>query len=357
MKILILISSLEGGGAERVANRLANGLSERHEVYIMPFSRAEKAFPLSERVRIVNAGIWDLRKNHGTWRYVTYLISLVYGYFRLSAFRLLSRPDVTLSFLNKLNLLNVFALGGGRKVMSERNNPKKKGKWAFRSASFAYRFADKVVFQTDTVRNMFPEMIRSKGVVIPNPVEVDCTSVFSDSRKIVTAGRLKGQKNHALLIRAFAVFALDHPDHTLHIYGKGPLLDELGRLVSGLSLESRVFLEGYRSDIHEAIRDAEQFVLSSDFEGMSNSLIEAMMMGLPCISTDYEGAGELLAGSGACLLTPVGDADALAVAMASLADNPSFRASLSVKAVEFSGRFSMERVLNEWEEVLRCMKK
>ncbi|MCR5464810.1 MAG: glycosyltransferase [Bacteroidales bacterium] len=349
MKILILISSLEGGGAERIASRVASALAERNEVHIMPFSFASSPYPISDKVHIDNAGLFDLRKK--SLLPFRFLISVIFGYFYLSFIRLRFRPDVTLSFLIKPSLLNAFALGGGRKVMSERNNPRKKGERHFCMACLAYRHADKVIFQSDTVRNMFPEEIRRKGVVIPNPVEVSCKA-SGDSHKIVASGRLRPQKNFALLIKAFSYFLESHPDHTLHIYGKGPLEEELRRLVSELSLDGKVFIEGYVDRIHEAIRDAEMFVLSSDFEGMPNALLEAMMMGLPCVTTAFEGAEELFGDSESCLMVPAGDEMALAGAMSKLDEEPLFRESLARRAREFSNRFSMEKVIPLWEKEL-----
>ena len=349
MKVLILISSLEGGGSERIATRVASALAESHEVHIMPFSVAKHPYPLSRKVRIDSAGLFDLReKSILSFRFV---ISVIYGYFYLSIIRLRFRPDVTLSFLKKVNLLNAFAFGGGKKIMSERNNPRRKGARHFRTACFAYRFADKVIFQSETVKGMFPDSIQKKGVVLPNPVAVTCKAV-GGSHKIVTSGRLKGQKNHSLLIKAFALFLKNHPDYSLHIFGKGPLEMELKLLSSELSLDGSVFFEGYVEKIHEAISDAEMFVLPSDYEGMPNALLEAMMMGLPCVTTSFEGAEELLGDSGCCLRVPIGDKVALADAMSRIADDPNLRSSLSQKGIMFSGRFTVDRVIPLWEKGL-----
>ena len=104
--------------------------------------------------------------------------------------------------------------------------------------------------------------------------------------------------------------------------------------------------------IHESIRDAEMFVLSSDFEGMPNALLEAMMMGLPCVTTAFEGAGELFGDSDSCLMVPVGDERAMAEAMAKLDDEPHFRDSLSNRGRMFAERFSTEKVIPLWEKEL-----
>ena len=350
MRILILISSLEGGGAERIATRVASALAENHKVHIMPFSKAStNPYPLSKKVKVDNAGLFDLRQ-HSRIPY-RWAISVAYAYVYLSVIRLFFRPDVTLSFLNKPNLLNAFALGPGRKIMSERNNPKKKGEQSFNAACKAYSVADKVFFQSKTVRDMFPEKIREKGVIVPNPVEVTCGKE-GQSLRIVASGRLRPQKNFPLLIKSFSRFVASHPGHTLHIYGKGPQEEELRQLIRDLSLDGKVYLEGYVDDIHEAIKDAEMFVLSSDYEGMPNALLESMMMGLPCVTTSFEGADELFGDSQSCLLVPVGDEIALSEAMSQLAEDKELRESLSRKALKFTERFSMEKVIPLWEEEL-----
>ena len=105
-------------------------------------------------------------------------------------------------------------------------------------------------------------------------------------------------------------------------------------------------------NIHEEIKEAEIFVLSSDFEGMSNALMEAMMMGLPCISTACTGSDELLKDGVNGLLTPVGDADALAKALSRLADNEKLRGTISKNAQLYSLDFEKEKVIRAWERIM-----
>ena len=111
-------------------------------------------------------------------------------------------------------------------------------------------------------------------------------------------------------------------------------------------------LEGFRTDIHEAIRDAEMFVLSSDFEGQSNALIEAMLMGIACISTACTGSDELIHDGVDGLLVPVGDAQALARAMCRLDGDPTLRASIERNAMQRAWEFSTENIVRKWERIL-----
>lgn len=353
-KILIVTNTLGHGGAQRVAVRLANALSVRHEVYLAFFSK-EINYTVSDKVRTLDIGeamgihnvIWPFRL-------------LVYQFFRLrgflffSRFRLREKPDATLSFLHRPDMLNILAPSPGIRVLSERNNPKMKDKVYFINSRVMFSLADRVVFQSETVRNMFPKAIRRKGTVIPNPVEVSCLATEPVGHKIVAVGRLHSQKNFPLLIRAFAMFSKDHPEHSLHIYGEGDDFHKLRMLVKELSLQEKVLFDGFQDDVHRAIRDAEMFVMSSDYEGMPNALLEALMMGLPCISTLFEGAGEFFSGKGseACLLTPLGDEKALSAAMAALADDPLRRRDLARKGAEYAQKYSIDEVIPLWESIL-----
>ena len=350
MKIIILTNVLSHGGAQRVAVTLANALSARHEVYMMTFSH-ESSYTLSDRVKFITIGYGKMRRR-GLLGPLTTTLARARGWLYFSRFRLRERPDVTLSFLHGADLLNLLSpSGGGKRIMSERNNPRGKDKGYFREARFAFRFADKVVFQSETVMNMYPADIRRKGVVIPNPVSVTCKAVGS-SKRIVTCGRIHSQKNHRLLIKAFSAFLPDHPEYTLHIYGEGELQKETEAFIASLSLQDKVFIERFKKDIHKYIADAGMFVLSSDYEGMPNALIEAMMMGIPCITTAFEGVEEFIGETGACLTTPVGDETALAKAMCEVADDGELRRTLASRGEALADKYSVENIVSLWEKEL-----
>ena len=350
-KVFIITNTLSHGGAQRVAVRLANALSVRHEVWLVFFVR-DITYPVADGVRLLDLGAaMKLREARRPFKFLSYQAARLRGFLYFSRIRLREKPDATISFLHKPDLLNLSAPGSGRKILSERNNPRKKEAGYFREACNRFRRADQVVFQSETVRNMFPEAIRNKGVVIPNPVEVNCPATVPAGHRIVAAGRLHPQKNFPLLIRAFSAFAAGHPGYTLHIYGEGDDYEELRTYIDSLPVRDSVFLEGFRSDVQEAIRDAEMFVMSSDYEGMPNALLEAMMMGLPCISTAFDGIREFV-GEDACLLTPVGDEAALASAMSTLSDDPLKRRELARRGAEEAKKYSLDNIIPRWEALL-----
>lgn len=350
-KIFILISRMFGGGAERVAVRLANELSANNDVSLLLFDK-QSGYPLSERVRIVDMGLSNVRLP-GLLKFLTSWYVMLIGIRFVSKIRQKERPDVTLSFLSSSNALNVLSKGSGKLVVSERNNPKGKGRLYFMKSIFSYSLADMVVFQSETVRRMFPKYIRNKGVVIPNPVVVESVANSSGrDKKIVTVGRIEIQKNQSMLVGAFGRFVKDHPDYSLHIYGQGEFRERLIEQIKSLGLEKSVFLHGYSHDVLDQISDAEFFVLSSNFEGMPNALIEAMMMGLPCVTTSFPGVEEFIGEDGACLTVPVGDEMALAGAMSELADNKELRKEIASKGAARSRIFASGNILPMWERAL-----
>ena len=124
------------------------------------------------------------------------------------------------------------------------------------------------------------------------------------------------------------------------------------KLIASLSLGNKVFIEGFELDVHKCIADARMFVLSSDYEGMPNALLEAMMMGLPCVTTSFEGSDEFFSGTDSCLMVPLKDELALADAMSRLADDDEFRSTLSERGEAFAQRYSPEHIIPLWEEAL-----
>ena len=180
-------------------------------------------------------------------------------------------------------------------IVSERNDPRNfQGKTITKLVSrYLMSKADGFVFQTNDACDFYKKY-KDRSVVIPNPVAdvpVILERLPNEQRDkvIVTAGRLVPQKNHEMLIKAFGKIAYRFPEYKLIIYGEGELKEKLQLLSRDLSMGDRVVFPGSVNDLHEKIKNAELFVLSSDFEGMPNALMEAMAMGITCISTDYCG--------------------------------------------------------------------
>jgi glycosyltransferase involved in cell wall biosynthesis len=153
--------------------------------------------------------------------------------------------------------------------------------------------------------------------------------------RILAVGNLKLQKNHALLLRAFAT--LPRRDARLMLLGRGPEEANLRALATALGIADKVIFAGFHRDPAPFYATADLFVLSSDHEGFGNVIVEALSFGLRVVSTDCPaGPAEILQGGRYGRLVPVGDAPALAQAMDEALNAPVDRAALIRRAADFA---------------------
>ena len=180
--------------------------------------------------------------------------------------------------------------------------------------------------------------------------------VYTGKRKhtVVAAGRLVEQKNHVNLFYAFRDFLHHYPDYVLHLYGQGELEQDLRELAEKLNIKESVIFEGFHENILNEIKDAGMYVLSSDYEGISNSLLEAMAMGMPVISTDCPSGGSKMCIQNGVngILVPVAESDALAAAMEKIASSEDFATQIGKEATKVRDRFSMQNIVEQWIELL-----
>ena len=247
-------------------------------------------------------------------------------------------------------------------IASERNNPYIKGesKFARLKASIPYGLASACVFQTRDALEYYAPMVQKKGRVIVNPLQLKEELVWTGmgNRTIVSVGRLDPQKNQKMLIDAFWMLHKDHPECTLDIYGEGSLRPQLQEQIDALGLQEAVCLRGYDKQVQKRVSEAGVFALSSDYEGMSNALIEALAMGVPSVSTDHPigGARWLIRDGDNGLLTPVGDADALYKAMAFLLEKPDQAAKMSEKGKQLRQTLSAHNIAREWLALIKTLR-
>ena len=168
--------------------------------------------------------------------------------------------------------------------------------------------------------------------------------------RIVNFCRIEPQKNLKLAVDAFNLIRKEFPDYTLEFYGDGAQKQELEKYVDSLQLEDRVIFHGYSSCIHEKIINASLFVSTSDYEGISNSMLEAMAIGLPTICTDCPpgGAKSVISDGINGLLVPVRDVEKLAEAMRTVLKNESMQNEMSIKASLLAGALEPSVIAKKW---------
>lgn len=345
--LLFYINSLHRGGAQRVMVQLAGRFAREgfRTVLVTSFQEAAE-YPLPEGVERRNLESGPAPK--GSLRRNVSRILALRGLLREY------RPEVLIAFMAEPNFRAVLAAAGlpVKTLISVRNDPERE--YAGRLFRFVGQHilphADFCVFQTEQARAWFPESLQKKSAVIQNQVDArffDRPAV-KDARDIVAVGRLTAQKNHAGLLRAYA--KLGPTAERLVIYGEGEEREKLEALIRELGLESRALLPGLCEDVPAAIAGAKLFVLSSDYEGMPNALLEAMALGLACIATDCPcgGPAEIIEDGKNGLLVPVGDEAALSAAMRRLLEDEDARRALGRNAKESAERFRPEAVFARW---------
>ncbi len=221
--------------------------------------------------------------------------------------------------------------------------------------------ANGVVCQTQAGRDFFGDLLKN-AVVINNPVKADLPERYEGERRkvIVNFCRISKQKNLPLLFEAAVEFHKDYPEFTFEIYGntvetyEEELRDEYIKLIDSLGASSYIKLLPPSKKVHTLIRDCAMFVSTSDFEGLSNSMIEAMAIGLPCICTDCLGGGarEVIQDGVNGLLVPMKDARALYLAMKKMVQEPEFAEMCSKQATTINQDLALETISNKWLEFI-----
>lgn len=294
-KIIFCIDSLGKGGAERVVSTLANELSQNNQVSIITLVNEQVAYELNENVNLIELGKLKYNSKGKSFKKVKSLYNLIYRTRELRKCFNRIKPDIIISFLPEASFLTVYANRKKYKlIISDRNDPNHEYQTFIykKLVRILYPKADGYVFQTFDAKNYFNNIIdfkKKKYEIIVNPVNekfINYPISKSKEKKIVSVGRLTEQKNIDLLIDSFSDIEKDFPEYTLTIYGDGNMREHLSNKIKSLNLENKIAMPGIVNNIQENIIDASLFVMSSDYEGIPNALIEAMTLGLPVISTD-----------------------------------------------------------------------
>lgn len=351
MKILIIISSLFAGGAERVSLDLSRYLVKNGDEVHLLVARISKRYPA---VYEVPEGVFLHHVPFGTENGVTR--PMLNSILLLQTIRKVN-PDWVVSLGMQYKLLKATGILGSRKVLlSERNYPPMfytNDEKSF--VSSCYSLASAVVFQTQESADCFSNLDARKKWIIPNAVKASSDKWSGwDSKHIAFMGRLVKQKNPAMLLEAFKIFHDDHRDYYLDLFGDGELKDELKDLADHLGIKKFVIFHGQRADAIKRVSKSLMYVSSSDYEGISNAMLEAMGMGMPCVCTDCEGGGARLAIQDGVngLLVPCGDPIRFAEAMCRIADSEVFARKIGDAAKESMEWFSPEKTFRQWYEIL-----
>jgi glycosyltransferase involved in cell wall biosynthesis len=337
VKIAILVTQMESGGAQKAALTLAQGLMERgHSV--MLFVMYEKGDCIEHFSAGYGVPIRSLAMKPDGAGALKKVLCVVSGFFRMIAILRRERFDLLQTFTHYSNILGpVWARLTGISLcfVSQRNAMENKPRWVQRSERLIFnsslvKHATAVSQQTREYAVKSQNICAEKISVIPNSVNVaqyseaqqadeavkqEILNLTGGSCWVLCVGRLHPQKGHSFLFQAFSEFVQQHDDARLLVVGEGHLLAELEELIATLNLGRHVFLLGSRSDIPSLLRVCQVFVLPSLYEGMPNVVLEAMAAKIPIIATAVDGTCELIEDGCDGALVPPGDSAALGRAL------------------------------------------
>lgn len=349
--IVFVVPSLSGGGAERVVSVLANKLSERDfKVNVICLLKPEHTYYTSEKVSVFF--IHRETKNR-----------LKRNLEKFSDFiRLLKKisPDTIISFTYDCSMItsvaNIFI--NAKLIISERNDPNNdpSRKWLRIIRNFLYNFGDGFVFQTEDAKSYYGKNIQKKSVVIGNPINEKLPLPYEGDRekRIVCVSRLAPQKNIKMLIDAYDIAKKELAEYIVEIYGDGPLKQELLNYIEGKGLSDKIILKGYCTNVYDSILKSSIFVLPSDYEGISNSMLEALALGIPVISTDCPigGAKMYIKNGKSGILVKVGDVQELSLKIKELAYNEKMRNNFSKESRKIMRVLSADTISREWVDLI-----
>lgn len=358
-RLMFISPKIAGGGAERVVSVLSSALADLgYHVDLVLYERKKDEYPISEKVNI-----FLLPKNEKNENKIVYLWKKM---FLLRKIIKDNKPDVLIPFL-PYQVEHTYITSRGLHipmVVTVRNNPRvdTDSEKQRKRRDWIAKHVEGVFLQTETQREYFQKDVRKKCFVVPNPISENVLNAEyvckNHIERLIAVGRLEEQKNFSMLLDAFGEIKKQYPELTLDIYGEGSLKEKLQQKISKLGIEDSVTLCGRTNDIVSVLREHDLFIMSSNYEGMPNSLMEAMGVGVPCISTKCPtGPSELLGECERGLLIQVGDKEGLVAAIGYFVENPNEAMEKATVAKEYiKEKFSQEKIaellVNELEKEL-----
>ncbi len=354
-KLAFYIGSLHKGGAERVFVNLAEYFMGQGCQVVMVTQykySSDEEYALDKRIKRV---ISDITPQETTR-------SRTVNFFRrmskLHKIWKTEQPDLVLSCVGKNNFMTVVTtmFSKTKPVVSVVGEAKEEYPNLLMKmlANMLFPHAAGVILQTERSRSFFSKEVGKTSVILPNslnPAFIRPRFQGEREKRIVSVGRLDANKNHEMMIRAFANILPMYPEYTMTIYGDGELREQLQNLINSLGLEDKITLPGIIPNVADNIQKAALFLLTSYSEGISNALIEAMALGLPVIATDVPSGGtvELIQHNENGLIIQTGDQKGLEEAMNTILSDAHFAEKLGRNACKIQERLAPDRVNEQWK--------
>ena len=361
MKIVLIIPSLDAGGAERMLSELANYWSAQgHQVSIvhMKPDGYVSFYPLHASISMVPMSSGRLaHPDSQIGKSLIYLKAIFHVRKKIKKIQ----PDIVISFLKTTNMVTLLATHGLSIpiIISERSDPTNDRNsiifdWIRQRL---YTRARQIVMQTESAAAFFKPIFKDRIRILPNWVR--CPQTIKSSaelqqpvQNIISVGRLISSKGFEDLIQSFNQLASDCPDIQLTIYGEGPQRSAIETLIRSLGLQNRVYLPGTIQNVAKVLTQSDLFVFSSQHEGFPNVLCEALSVGLPVIASDCSGNVDVVTDRMNGRLFPVGNVDRCAQLIKELIEDVDQRIFLSQNALKICDTLSPDRIFAQWDQMI-----
>lgn len=360
MKIVFLTNSIGFGGAEKMMAFVANSLCKRnHNVRIINFNSV--AEEINSSLQVFDSRVHVLSYSGVKNGQIARLKKLAFAFKNISK----DNAEVIIGFTAFPNYVGriVGSLKGIPSIMSERGNPYitiDKNNLHSRLELAIINKSIGGVFQIAGAKAFYGEKLQERSIIIPNPIfikePINFVPYENREKNIVSVGRLDNyQKRYDIMIKAFSLFVKKHSDWRLKLYGDGSDVEKIKGWITEEGIDEKVSLMGVTKNPMRDISTDGMFLITSDFEGISNSLLEAMAIGMPCVSTDSTpgGARMLIQDGINGLLAPIGDPKSIASAMCKFVENPRLAKSCGNNARDVINRFDADKLINCWEDYIK----
>lgn len=323
-RVLFIIPFLSSGGAERVVSIWSSELAKNgNDIHLLVFYRVKDEYKVNDKVVI-----HTIRNTKEEYESMSKLQKIK----EIRKILKSVRPNIVIPFITYVGILvNIAKIGLPIKVVETiridpRYSPQSIIQRTIRNISVF--ISKRCIVQNKEQLAYFPKFIQKKIGIFPNPVSNDFINqekIFHSNKinNIIAVGRLEEQKNFKLLIKSFSNIVKDNKEVNLKIYGDGKLKSSLNNYIKELGLQENIQLCGRTNNIVEVLKKSDLYILSSNAEGMPNSLMEAMALGLPCISTDCPtGPSDLITHGVNGRLIPIKDEEKLTKSIKHIINNP-----------------------------------
>ncbi len=350
-RILFIISKLNYSGSAKIATFVSNNLAKLgYSVYVYTYASNQCHYPLLDSVTYIPE---NNVYSDPIFKRLMPIVRVRRHIKRIS-------PHIVISFITNANFISIIATAftGIPVVIAERSDPYNEKNLSLSIMRWFYKYASGVVFQTEGAKSYYNSKIQNKGIVIPNPViaeQIDPLPFEQRKNEMAFVGRFNiKQKRQDIMVKAFKKVVEKHKNINLVFYGDGPDIDIVKKMVKEYGLNDNVIFAGKVDNITSYLRKAKIFVLTSDYEGIPNALIEAMSLGLPIVSTDCSpgGARLLIQNNVNGVLVPKGSVDEIANAIDYLLSNPHVAENYGKEARKIVKRFSPEKIMTKWVQYI-----